>query len=490
MSTRRLVIAITFVALFAMAARVSMQNDTWYQLTSARWMVEHRQLLDVDLFSYTRYGQEWDYVQVNWLGQLLMYPFYVVGGAGGLNVFVALVVVLAYAILYPAIPGGAFLRAFALVLTATVAAVFWPARTNIFSFLFFAIHLRILEDWRWGRADRLKLLPLAQAVWANTHSASFAGIALAGLYGLAELLGWLWAGRGRYGKPWLTVGLRGNVGKFLLLGLALIVATCLTPLGPRTLLHPFDTIVVNFQYLTEEWQSLSPASWVFGPYMAVVALLLLGAALARGRLPLSHLLPLAFWGWQSALALRHVPFFALVALPALARLWWPPAQALAARVGFKPLVTEPDNLPPRLARLNIVLLALVSLAAAAKVALVLPEDVNAAALRTTAPYGAVDVMRARRLPGNLFNSFNFGGYLTWALPEMPVFADSRTDLFGDEVLDKLLILLHVADGWEDLMARWEINTVLVEPHWPLVAALKQQGWQVLYEDDVSILLTR
>ncbi|TAK11920.1 MAG: hypothetical protein EPO32_10415 [Anaerolineae bacterium] len=490
MSTRRLVIAITFLSLFAMAARMTMQNDTWYQLASARWMVEHRELLDVDLFSYTRYGQPWDYVQVNWLGQLVMYGFYVLAGPGGLNLMVAGVVTLAYALLFPALSGGAFLRAFAIVLSATAAAVFWPARTNIFSFLFFGLYLWILEEWRWGRRDRLVWLIPAQLVWANTHSVSAAGIALAGVYGLGEFVAWLRRGVPGFGGAWFREGLRGRVGRMLLIGLALVIATCLTPLGPRTLLHPFDTVGVQFQLQIDEWQPVDPRLPVFWPFLTYVGLLLVGVALVRGRVPLVDVLLVGFWGAQAFLSARAIHFFAISALPLFTRLYWPLAQSLATRLNFAPLTAEPESVPPRMARLNLVLAGLVALAALAKLVLVFPAGANFAALRSTSPYEAVDFMRANPPTPQLFNSYNFGGYLVWAYPEMPVFADSRTDLFGDEILGPMVDILTVQPGYAALLDEWGINSVLVEPTWPLVAALKAQGWQVLYEDDVSVLLGR
>ncbi|MBI3159425.1 MAG: hypothetical protein HYZ26_07490 [Chloroflexi bacterium] len=491
MSTRRLVIAITFLSLFAMAARVSMQNDTWWHLASARWMVEHRQILDTDYFSYTRYGQTWEGVQVNWVGQLILYGVYRLGGPAGLNLLVAGVVTLAYATLYRTLEGGAFFRAFALILSAAAAGVFWAARTNLFSFLFFALFLRILEDWRWGRSNRLWLLPVLQIAWANTHSAYFAGIILAGLYGLAEALKWLWAGRGRFGRGWLAEGSRGNVGRFLLLGAALVAATCLTPLGLRTLAHPFDTVGIQvLQTLIDEWQPLDPRQWHVQPTLWLMALLVLGAIRARGRVTLSDALVCAFWGWQALAAVRNIPFFALALLPMLARLWWLSAGALARRAKFQPLLAEPQSVPTVQARLNLFLLGLVALAVVLKVSLVLPAEINLTALRAASPFEAVEYMKESPPEGRLFNSYNFGGYLIWALPEMPVFADGRTELFGDEILGQWLTIVGAGADWEELLARWEINSVLVEPHWPLVNALREAGWRVLYEDDVSVLLGR
>ena len=39
MSTRRLVILLTFLAIFAMAARISIDNDTWWHMRIGQWMI-------------------------------------------------------------------------------------------------------------------------------------------------------------------------------------------------------------------------------------------------------------------------------------------------------------------------------------------------------------------------------------------------------------------------------------------------------------------
>lgn len=39
----------------------------------------------------------------------------------------------------------------------------------------------------------------------------------------------------------------------------------------------------------------------------------------------------------------------------------------------------------------------------------------------------------------MFNSYDFGGYLVWALyPVMPVYVDGRTGLYGDAFLNEYL----------------------------------------------------
>ena len=69
LTTQRLLVAILFVSIFAMAARVQVDTDTWWHLASGRWMVEHGQVLKHDPFSHTVPGKP--RVQHGWLVQIL-----------------------------------------------------------------------------------------------------------------------------------------------------------------------------------------------------------------------------------------------------------------------------------------------------------------------------------------------------------------------------------------------------------------------------------
>ncbi len=48
---KRLVILILFLAIFAMAARISVDSDTWWHLRAGQWILEQGRLPETDPFS-------------------------------------------------------------------------------------------------------------------------------------------------------------------------------------------------------------------------------------------------------------------------------------------------------------------------------------------------------------------------------------------------------------------------------------------------------
>jgi hypothetical protein len=188
------------------------------------------------------------------------------------------------------------------------------------------------------------------------------------------------------------------------------------------------------------------------------------------------------------LAGRNVALFSLVAPMVITRHAAPVIDALIKKLRIRSL---PVGVVPRgQALINLLIAGLVLVAVGLKVALVYPVSVNEDAFQKGLPVGAVEYLRQNKPPGRLFNSYNWGGYLLWELPEYPVFVDGRTDLYDDEVIGEWLRVARAEDGWQEVIDRWGIHIILLEPNTPLVYRLEVVGWQRLYSDEVAVVYGR
>jgi hypothetical protein len=112
------------------------------------------------------------------------------------------------------------------------------------------------------------------------------------------------------------------------------------------------------------------------------------------------------------------------------------------------------------------------------------------AKQTYLPVEAVEHLR-QSPPAALFNSYNWGGYLMFALPDVPVFVDGRTDLYGDRLLPVYLDAAGGGPGWRDMLSTYAIDTVMIEPDSGLATALRgDSGWTIGYEDDLAVIFRR
>lgn len=494
MNLRQLVIGITFLAIFAMALRVSIDTDTWWQLRTGETILQDGSIPKTDSYSYTRAGAEWRYPSAAWLSEVQLFSIYNAFGPGGLNAWTAALVTLAFAFIYMSLSGGIFLRAFTLVLAAATAAVYWAARPYMLSFVLAAAFLWILEDYRWGRRNRLVLLPVLMIVWVNSHPGFAVGFILLFIYIADGGLRWLserWRpGRGRrFGRKELGVAWSAWLKPLTLCGLGMLAAVAINPSGAAMLRYPFETVSIGIlRDFIQEWQSPDFHNLAVQPFAWLLLATLVVLALSRQRVAASDLMLVGVFAYLSLLAGRNIALFALVAPIVLTRYAAPLAEALNQKLGLlKKTKAKPFS---RQRQLNVVIFLLLFAAVLAKAALVLPTAANQRAIEKSMPVGAVAYLDRERPPGNLFNSYNWGGFLIWELRSYPVFVDGRTDLYGDEFLKEWLSIVNGDEGWQAKLDQWDVRLVLLEPSWALTKILPYEGWQLLYQDDVSVLYGR
>jgi hypothetical protein len=154
--------------------------------------------------------------------------------------------------------------------------------------------------------------------------------------------------------------------------------------------------------------------------------------------------------------------------------------------------------PPRPRRatvlLNALLLALVVVGAGAKVSLDLLRLQDPEVWGQGLPLEAASYMQAREWDGQMFNTYNWGGYLIWSLyPEKPVFVDGRTDLYAlnGQVLEDYVAVHWLRPGWQQVLDRYGIGFAITERTGLLDLALAEaEDWDEVYRDDLAVIYVR
>jgi hypothetical protein len=480
---RRLVLGVTGLAILAMAVRTSVDSDTWWHLRAGAWMLEHGRWLTVDPFSLTRQGQPWLYP--GWLAQVALLVDFRTFGYAGLDLLTGFMVLLAFMCLWPVLETGPLVRGFVLVFAASASGVFWSARPQIFTLALTGAFVAMLEAQRLGRIRVWWLLPLGMLLWVNLHGGFAVGLLLIGLYVLGELTELLLAPLRGALRSEVWAARRTTITDWLIGGALSLAAVSLNPVGPRMIFYPLQTVSIHVlrEYI-QEWQSPSFHQLQMQPFLLMVILLMVTLAASRRRPRATALILVAVFTYLGFDAARNIGLFAIVTAPVLARHLEASVESLRTR--FR----GGRQVPERLARaLNMLLFVLVTLGAAARIATQLPDSVNRQAIEQAMPVGAVDFVQAKQPPGPLFNSYNWGGYVLWRLyPNYLSFVDGRTDLFDDEILNSYLAAWSGQPSWKSLFEKWGIRLVMIEPEAPLVTVLQSSGWQVLYQDPISVVL--
>ncbi len=482
--TRRLAVAILFVGLFAMAARVPTDTDTWWHLQAGRVMLETGRILQTDVFSHTRAGSAW--VNHSWLSQIWLAWLFGHFRYAGLGLWLAATVALTFGFVYRQMEGSVFLRAFVCILAAATSALVWIARPQLFSLLLTAVVAHILYLLKWRQVNRLWLLPPLFVLWVNLHAGYALGFMVLSAFIGGEIANHV-LNRLLGPGPDPVVGWR-QLG--LLVGISLLSALLLVinPNTTRMWTYYLDTVNIGaLQDYIQEWRSPDFHVLAAQPMIWLLLGTLAALGLSGRRVDGSDLALVGLFAYATLMAGRNVGPFALVAAPVLSR----HAAAVVARWrGARPPLRPRPR--PNLGMVNLALLALVLLAAVIKIRVPLQASLNEQLQRQTLPVDAVAWIRQHRPAGEMFNPYNWGGYLIWALwPEYRVFVDGRTDLYGDSLLRQYLDAQGGRPGTDDVLATYGVDWVLTYPDDGLSLHLRcTPGWREVYRDPIAVIWQR
>src|SRR3954447_21471737 len=122
---------ILFALIFALATRVPVDTDTWWHIRSGECTLTHG-MIYADPFSFTKLATPW--INHSWGSQIIIDLAWKIAGSFGLSIFVAALATAGMYFIYKMCEGNSYMRAFALILGAATAAVFWSPRPQIISF--------------------------------------------------------------------------------------------------------------------------------------------------------------------------------------------------------------------------------------------------------------------------------------------------------------------------------------------------------------------
>ena len=471
--TRTVFLLVVSIGLFAMAARPVTDPDVWWHLKTGELILQTHHIFHTDPYSFTRAGHPW--VNHEWLSELLLFGVDRLAGYTGLIILFAAITALAFFLAYRCCAGPAYLAALFTVWGAAASASIWGVRPQILSLLLTSIFLFIL-DRSFLHPRILWWLPPLTILWVNLHAGYALGIGLIALFLLGTLLDTIFGF-----EQWPAI--KSLVKQFSFILLACIAVVPLNPNGWKMYSYPWQTLSSRaMQEYIQEWASPNFHQGLYLPLLLMVLVLLASLAFSPKRLRPLDLLLLAVTLYGAMRSVRHIPVFALVAIPILSRLVAPFfAQSPPPKGGLR------SN--SKLA-FNGTIILFIILFAIVRVNSVVRSQSQAEAKNF--PTSAIQFLATHQVPAPLMNHYNWGGYFIWKLyPQYQVFVDGRADIYGDDFLDRLADMYYLTNNWKEEFAATNVCSVMLPPEAPLVAALREQSnWKTIYSDKQAIILTR
>jgi len=475
----RLVIAVLSLLLLAglFSSEIS-DSDFWWHLKTGQYIWQTRSLPSPDPFAYTTATAKNSYpgeeitrrfnLTHEWLAEVLMYLAWRATGFVGIVLWRAalLIAFSAFAGWIAYLRCGGFYRAIAAMFAAAaVAHPFAADRPYLVTFVLLGLAILLLES---RHRSLLWLLPPLMLIWANCHGGYIVGwIVIVAYLGESALR--------RLSDPSAQVDRR--------LWIAATLSLLLTVLNPNGL-HIFQVLTsYRRSPLTAtllEWQP--PVLWpptVLGGLLLASAIVLLSA---RHRVrAVDWILFLAFTA-AALMAGRNTFLIGLLA-PILIATYLP--------------WNRPFH---RYAETGAAILLLAGTVAV----FANPRSFQLRVAEWAYPTGAAEFLRSHHVSDRMFNTYEYGGYLTWKLwPQERVFIDGRA-LSESVFHDYGRILYDAGDGdgksaaqlLDDygvqvvVMNYFEYASGLLYVIAPALADADTFGWSLVYADPQAMIFFR
>jgi len=351
------------------------------------------------------------------------------------------------------------------LMVVLVGSTSWAMRPQLFSLPLFALGLLSLLHWQLGEAKWIWFLPIIVLCWVNLHGAFPLLFLLAG------------------------AALIGGDGDRKILALAILASFFTSLCNPQGIMvwHFVFSVLIDAptQLLGPEWSSPTTAlNWQFKLFFCWLLIFPIVTSLSSSKLKLTDWFWFLGFAWIALNGQRYVIWFVAVFAPINAIL----LTSLASRSIDRRVTLG----KPSFNAIVFVLLLLLPLVLLPKIRGNWLTDAPSIYTLNT-PIAAVEWLKLHpELPGNLWADLAMSVYIIYALPDRPVWIDTRTNLFPMEQWSDYFGIVNVGDTWEVLLARDNVSLLLLDSKKQslLIQALAESPhWASPYQDEYSVIFT-
>jgi hypothetical protein len=321
------------------------------------------------------------------------------------------------------------------------------------TYLFFLVNLYFILSVK-NRLNRGWLLIPTMLVWSNVHGGFILGVGLISVFMVYETL--------------YRIYLKNRGGSYDGYGVKMLIygsSLCASAINPNVysaFIIILDAIGETHYYYDMISEFLSPLfiySRGRGDYLYIVTIssvictiALVAGARHRADDVLLFGLLLIFFSTLSFHRIRFIPFLLLMAAPFAARYFRPYMEKMNAAIKTAGI---------------IVLVALFTMSATSSYGKTV--FFSPLLMGERFPEKTVHFMKENRIKGNLFNSYDIGGYLLWELyPDVKVFIDGRTLVMRSydqywAVLRGSMKPVEGAEEWKAILDQYHVEHIIIDP---------------------------
>jgi len=352
-------------------------------------------------------------------------------------------------------------------------------RCQIFTYVFFALWIYVLERIKRGENRIIWILPVTIMIWANLHGGFIAGLGLIAIYAAGEYIN------------------KADYKKFLLIFLITLPFTLINPYGIKYITYIAGAITMPRPGI-EEWAPISlieKPMRLFGLYIyrfaGFVYLTLFSTIVIAGWF-IKKIKPdwtrillfigLVYTGFSHK---RNAVFLIIASGSLFYHYYMAMFFAIFNRLSSKFTSRAPILLiwVKNIVTYFILSFVLINFIHLPKEMIVAPDQY---------PVGSLEFIKQNNLSGNILAPYRWGNYVLWKLyPHCHVFGDGRyEEVYPDEVFaDVMNFSRHFNDNWVDIVRRYNTDIIIAPKEFYKASdLLSLKDWVVVYEDLSSFLL--
>lgn len=471
-----------FISIMMMGPQMlSIDSDLGRHLVLGTYILETGKIPTTDILSYTNFGNVRP--PYEWLSQVLFSFFYQVMNLDGVIYLTGIVIASSFIFVYLDATRRSqmpLLSALIVLLSAAASSIHWLPRPHIFSFLFLAVWLERLSRLNDEQEVPIWHFFLIMLIWANIHGGFIFGF----LAWFAYIAGWAMDVYIR------RISLRpGTRKQLLLIGTLSLFASFITPSGWGNWLAVMENS--SYYVLQRTVETMPPSLKQAGliPFWLLFSFSTVVLFIYSKKMTGSNIFVLIGFGILGLLMGRNIPLFGISSAPILA------ATLGGNRIRFD----RWNQIEFKIQKIDGTLLGMGwPLLGAAGMLIFFYSNFaqNQSPINqfdeTSFPIHAVKWVEENPQPGNMFNEFNWGGYLLLKLwPTNKVFIDSQTDFYGEDFVRTYESILLNNSGWEEKIKDFNIEWIIVKQGTNLATVMASKpGWMIQYQDLTAIILKR
>lgn len=481
---------VLFVLILFMAIRLPLDTDFWWHIHAGQLTIENGYPVLKDFTSFTVEGNQW--VNHSWLAQVIFFLIYSFSGNLGMMIFVAFLATLSMLLVYLRLRSNVLVNAFVMVLCVATTAVVWTTRPQLFSLLFFSIlsFLVFEKDVVYSKKFIFAVAVLF-LFWSNLHAGFSIGIILIATFIFGLLLD------NFFYIDFTEMNKRKNLLRWIGLLLFVSIIVLINPNGSDIWKVQFSTISMPvLQNLIPEWASPNFHELYQQPFLWLWLLLVFFFMVNKKEYSFTKIIPFIVLGALGFLSRRNYVYFAIFSIPILSEEishfymnYIKPKFRKNPQAFFFKLNKNPNVWISKL--LNSFIIFWLLIFTIGKIVYLGSPIIYQTYLEISYPQKAVEFLIDKQNSDyRCLNSYAWGGYQSWVLPEMKIFIDGRTDLYGETIIRDWIQMINAEEGWESIIIDYDINCVFLEKDYRIIDELKNKSWRILYSDKSAIIMAK